>query len=203
MTSILDIRKTLEQQKGKAKQIASSISVLSAELKEKKKSLIQHEKAREIIKEVGLKTQQQLSFHISDVASLALGAVFPDPYELLVEFTDRRNKTECDLYFVRDDEKIDPLMASGGGAVDVASFALRIASWSMGRPRTNNVIILDEPMKNLSPEYRERGSQMLKEVSERLGIQFIIINHEPILTAYADRVFKVDIKNKVSSVETL
>ncbi|HQK37953.1 MAG TPA: hypothetical protein PLC81_09960 [Bacteroidales bacterium] len=148
-----------------------------------------------------MKTQQQLQYHISDITTLALSAIFDDPYELIAEFTQRRNKTECDLYFSRDGEKTDPMSASGGGAVDVAAFALRIASWSMQRPKSNNVIILDEPLKYLSVNYQEKGSAMIKELSQRLGIQFIIVTHEPTLASYADRVFEVSIKRGVSQVK--
>ena len=200
---IPDLRNLLEQRKGKKEQIEQTLANAELEIKEKSRDLRRHEQARAIIKEAGLHTQQQLQFHISDIASLALNAVFDDPYELSVEFVERRNKTECDLFFLRNGDKINPMDASGGGAVDVASFALRIASWSMQSPKSNNVIILDEPMKHLSPEYREKGSQMIKEISDKLGIQFIIVNHEPILTTFADRVFKVSIKKGVSKVETM
>ena len=150
---------------------------------------------------MGLKTQQQLSFHISDIASLALDAVFDDPYELLAEFVQRRNKTECDLFFVRDNERMDPLSASGGGAVDVAAFALRIASWSMQRPKSRSTIILDEPMRFLSVDHQEKASAMIKQISERLGIQFIIITHEPTLALAADKVFEIHIKKGVTTVQ--
>jgi len=149
---------------------------------------------------VGLKTQQQLQYHISDITSLALEAVFNDPYELVVEFVQRRNKTECDLYFQRDENRMDPLSASGGGAVDVASFALRIASWSMERPKSRNVIILDEPLRFLSNDHQEKASIMIKEISEKLGIQFIIVTHEPILASYADQVFETKIMKGVTQI---
>lgn len=168
-----------------------------------RRALRRHEQAREIIREVGLKTQEQLQYHIGDITSLALEAVFNDPYSLTVEFVQRRNKTECDLYFVRENEKVDPLSASGGGAVDVASFALRIASWSMTKPRTRSTIILDEPLRFLSADMQEKASQMIKELSEKLGLQFIIVTHEPILANYADRVFEVSIKKGKSKVEVI
>lgn len=193
-------RNLLERQKGQKIQIEQSITTLNQELRDANRDLRRHEQAREIIREVGIKTQQQLSFHISDITSLALEAVFNEPYELKVEFVQRRNKTECDLYFERNGERIDPLTASGGGAVDVAAFALRIASWSMLRPRTRNVIILDEPLRFLSVDLQERASTMIKEISERLGIQFILVTHENTLASYADKVFEVSIKKGKSKV---
>jgi predicted ABC-type transport system involved in lysophospholipase L1 biosynthesis ATPase subunit len=194
------LRYTLEQRKGQKQQIESLIRSNRKKAKEAKRDLRFHEQARELLREAGLKTQESLSFHISEITSLALEAVFDEPYQLDVEFVQRRNKTECDLFFVRDEQKIDPMDASGGGAVDVATFALRIASWSMNNPRLRNTIILDEPLKNLSKEYQEKGSAMLKEVSKRLGIQFIIVTHEKVLAAHADKTFEIGIREGKSRI---
>ena len=200
MSKIQDIRNKLEQQKGKKIQIESSIAVIQESIKEEGRQLRRHEQAREVIREVGLKTQQQLQYHISDITSLALEAVFSDPYELIAEFVQRRNKTECDLFFKRDGEQFDPLTASGGGAVDVASFALRVASWSMQRPKSQATLILDEPLRFLSADHQEQASVMIKEISQKLGIQFIIITHEPILASYADKVFETKIRKGITQV---
>lgn len=203
MAEIKELRNRLEQLKGEKNQLLTQIKQYRQQLRELKQQIIQYEKAREIIREVGLKTQQQLQYHISDITSLALEAVFDDPYTLKVEFVQRRNKTECDLLFVRNGKEIDPLEASGYGAVDIASFALRVASWSMKTPKTRNTIILDEPMLSLSEDRQPLASRMLKEISERLGIQFIIVTHKELLTEYADKIFSVSKGlSEVSTVKT-
>jgi DNA repair exonuclease SbcCD ATPase subunit len=92
--------------------------------------------------------------------------------------------------------------AAGGGAVDVAAFALRVASWSMQRPRTRPVIILDEPMRFLSPDLQPKASDMLQELSQKLGLQFIIVTHEEELTQQVDKVFEVLKKGGVTNVRT-
>jgi DNA repair exonuclease SbcCD ATPase subunit len=198
--SIQALRNRLEQKKGQRSQVERTIAELSEAVSQKKRDLRRHEQAREIIREVGLKTQQQLQVNISDITSLALEAVFNDPYELKVKFVQRRNKTECDLLFSRDGDDVDPLSAAGGGVVDVAAFALRIASWSMQTPRSRNTIIIDEPMRFLSVDLQERASLMIKEISKKLGVQFLIITHENTLAAWADRTFEVSIKRGVSKV---
>ena len=200
---VKQLRNRLEQQKGKKIEIENTVSSLNQEIRQKNKSLRQHEQAREVIRTVGLATQEQLQYHISDITSLALESIFEDPYELAVEFLQRRNKTECDLYFQRDGNKIDPMTASGVGAVDVAAFALRIASWSMQNPHSRNTIIMDEPFRFLSEDYQEQASEMLKEISKRLGIQFIIVTHNPTLTSFADKVFEVTKRNGVSKVKEI
>ncbi len=203
MPKIKKLRAKLEQYKGVRSEIERNIVKTEKQLKTAEKSLIYHEQAKEIIKQIGLQTQKQLQYHISDITSLALESVFPDAYALQAEFVERRDKTECDLFFVRGDEKVNPLMASGGGAVDVASFALRIASWSMKHPKSSNTIILDEPFRFLSRNYHTKASQMLKELSDKLGIQFIIVTHEPVLADSADTSFRVFIEKGVSKVEKL
>lgn len=186
---------------GKRLRLQEELTEITEEIKSDTKNLDLHEKAREIIRTVGIKTQEQLSYHISDITSLALGGIFNDPYALIVDFVQRRNKTECDLLFDRGGIKVHPFTASGGGAVDVAAFALRIASWSMQRPKSRNTIILDEPMRFVSADLQNKASEMIKELSERLKIQFIIITHETILTNRADRVFEIEIKKGVSHIK--
>ncbi len=199
--TVQNLRHKLEQQKGRRQQILEELVLIRADIEQLKADELRHQKALEIVKEVGLKTQQQLQYHISDITSLALDSIFDNPYTLVVEFVQRRGKTECDLFFERDGERVNPLLASGGGTVDVAAFALRIASWSMAKPRTRNVMILDEPLRFVSAKYQEKASAMIKEVSEKLGIQFIIITHNEVLASYADRTFEVTIKNGVSHVK--
>jgi DNA repair exonuclease SbcCD ATPase subunit len=197
------LRSSLDKRKGQKQQLEKTLKEAKESLVINSRNLRRHEQARELIREAGLKTQQTLSYHISEITSLALEAIFENPYTLEVNFIQRRNKTECDLFFSRDGNQIDPMDASGGGAVDVAAFALRTASWSMKRPHYRNTIILDEPFKNLSKDYQEKGSTMLKEVSKRLGIQFIVVTHEECLASFADRTFEVKIGRKGISRVTI
>ena len=206
MKTIQQLRNNLEQQKGKRSQAEKNLAILKASLTEHRRDLHRHEQAREIVREVGLKTQQQLQYHISNLTSLALGAVFDDPYELTVDFVERRNKTECDLLFERDGLSIKPIDAAGVGAIDVAAFALRMASWSMQKPHTRNVIMLDEPFKHLKgAEANRRALNMIKEISNKMNVQIIMISDERIpkedIIAAADRVFDVSLKNGVSKIK--
>lgn len=199
-------RNLLERQKGQKMQVEQSIELLKQELQDNNRNLRRHEKAREIIREVGIKTQQQLSFHISDITSLALEAVFNEPYELKVEFVQRRNKTECDLIFEREGVRLEkPKEEAGGGAIDVASFALRIASWSMMTPKTRNVMILDEPFKHLKGETENRNVlNMIREISQKLNLQIIMVSDERVsreaTLEATDKLFEVSIKKGVSKV---
>jgi len=198
--SLQILKSIYEQRIGKQQQLLENLKAAKTKIKTQKKYLKQTEKALEIVKIVGLETQKSLQYHIGDITSLALESVFEDPYKLEIDFVERRNKSECDLMFEKNGDKINPLSASGGGAVDIAAFALRIASWSMKTPKLRPVIILDEPMKNLDKDRIVKGSEMLQEVSNKLGLQFIIVTHEESLTTNADKIFKIKLKNGKSKI---
>ena len=72
------LRQQLERQKGQKIQIEQTITQLKESLTDIKRNIRRHEQAREIIRTVGIETQRQLQFHISDITSLAMEAVFPD-----------------------------------------------------------------------------------------------------------------------------
>ena len=205
MSSISQIRQKLEQRKGQRTEVEQTIADNVQAVKDQERSLRRHEEAREIIRVVGQRTQEQLSFHIKDITSLAMEAVFNNPYSLAMEFVNRRNKTECDLYFERDGNRVEPLDGGGGGSADVAAFALRIASWSMRRPRTRNVLLLDEPFKHLKGENENRRVlEMLRKISQELKMQIIMVSDERIsreaTIEATDRLFEVSIRNGVSKV---
>lgn len=208
MTLIKDLRAALERKKGQRHQIQKDLRLLKQELKKKKTHINDLEKAREIVKFVGLETQKQLQFHISDIATVALDTVFDNPYELKVDFVERRNKTECDITFQRGDLNIDPLTASGVGAVDVAAFALRVASWSMRNPRSRPVLILDEPFKHLKGKRENlRVLEMIKEISTKLQLQIIMVSDERIdrneIIEHSDRVFEASMIKGVTKIKEL
>lgn len=203
-----EIRNRLERIKGQRDQISQDLKDLKEKSASSKRSLIKHMKALEIVKIVGIETQKQLQYHIADITSLALEAVFDDPYELVVEFVERRNRSECDLYFTRKGNKVDPMEAAGVGAVDVAAFALRIATLSMTTPHLRNVVILDEPFKHLKGDNENhRVLNMINEISRRMNLQIIMVSDERIpredIIEAADRVFEVKKRKGVSKVVQL
>ena len=104
------------------------------------------------------------------------------------------------MYFARDGIKVDPLTASGGGAVDIASFALRVASWSMQLKRSRPILLLDEPFRYVSADLLPKASAMLKEVSVKLGLQIIMVTHSEELMAEADKIFETHIRKGITDV---
>jgi hypothetical protein len=146
--------------------------------------------AQALLNHVSNQTKASVKAKIEGIISAALTAVFPDPYAFELDFIPRRGKTECDIYFVRNGERISPVESSGGGALDVASFAARIAFWSLNRTRP--VFLLDEPFKFLSADFRPLAGEMMKTLSKKFGIQIIMVTHLPELLNSADKIFDLE-----------
>lgn len=202
MDELNQLSDELQRAAGRRDQLRSQITSTTSELERLTQEQEDIVRALEIIQTVAKLTQRQLEIHISELVSLALEAVFPNPYRLVLKFESRRNRSEADLLLQdADGNLLSPMDSVGGGVVDVAALALRIALWSLKRPRPRAVMIMDEPLRFLSADLQGRASLMLKEISEKLGIQFIIVTHEDNLLEAADKVFQVGIKGGVSHVE--
>lgn len=184
------LRDRLNREKGERDRVKRTIEAAEKKLVQIGVDIENIMKAQAIAQAVAKATQQQIEVQISSIVSLALSSVFPDPYEFKAVFVTRRSKTECDLLFTKDGMDIDPMTAAGGGVLDVASFALRVALWSL--KKTQNVQILDEPFKFVSRDLQPRISSMLKTFSEKLKVQFVIVSHIPEIIDHADKVFIVD-----------
>lgn len=198
--NLKELRNALEQKKGQRKQVLEDIEEVTAKQTKYKKELKYSEQARAILHKVAKETQEQLQYHISDVVTMAMETIFDEPYTFGLDFIIKRGKTECELYLERDGQKVSPLQNVGGGALDVASFALRLSLYTLQTPRSRPTIILDEPFKFLSKDLLPRASDLLSELSKKLGVQFIIITHLDELTEGADKLFNVSIRKGVSNV---
>ena len=137
------------------------------------------EESQLIIQTIATTIQEQAHSKIATVVSSCLESVFDEPYRFKITFERKRGKTEARLTFLRDGMELDPLTASGGGVVDVAAFALRLACLVLSVPHKRRTLILDEPFKFLSKNYRGNVKQMMETLSDEMDVQFIMITHIP------------------------
>jgi len=200
--NLQSIRQKYEQKVGKRDQIAADLKSTITAREAVEKEITITEKSQAIIQIVAQATQNELEYRICEPVSLALAAVFNNPYKMSAKFEiTGRGTTECRLAFERNDNLIKPLEASGGGPVDVASFALRVGSWSLAQPRSRACLCLDEPFRFISREKMPLAGKMLQEISKQLGLQIIMISHITELISCADRLIEVSIKNGISRAE--
>lgn len=196
----------VEQLKGQRLAIEEIIRDSEKSLEIYKGKFLDYEEARAIVQRVAKETQDKLKISLEPIVTSALEVVFgTEAYGFDVAFEVKRNKTECSLSFTRGGNKYTPLDSTGFGAVDVATFALRLAIWNISTPQSSPLLILDEPFKHISEDLQEKVMQMANILSHKLGIQLLIVTHskQEDVMEYSDRVFRVEKKNGVSQVKVL
>jgi len=135
------------------------------------------EEAQVFLQQAAETFQAEAHKQIATIVSECLEAIFDEPYEFKILFERKRGKTEARLVFLREGLEYDPMSASGGGVVDVASFALHLSCLMLTQPSKRKLLVLDEPFRFVSAEYRGRIASMLETLAEELGVQFLIVTH--------------------------
>jgi len=205
----VDVLGKLDRMKGERDRVLADLEKAKEQSLSFEKRHSDSVKALEVVRKIAQETQKKLEYHMSNLVTLALTTVFDDPYEFKIKFEQRRNKTECDLVFVKDGiEYGDTLFTTGGGANDVAAFALRCSFWSLNRTRP--VMVLDEPFKFVNDDpttdarvLQKKCADMLKMVSEKLDLQMIVITTLPEFLGVADKIFNVTQRKGISEVTVI
>lgn len=174
---INEIRERMETSTRQLTAARKSCQALKTSLDVSKSHQVNVTEATELAQKVAQAVQQQAHNQIAGVVSRCLEAVFPEAYEFIIHFERKRGRTQARLAFVRDGLELDPMDASGGGVVDVASFALRLSCLILHKPPLRRIMVMDEPFRFVSEEYRERIRKLLHELSNEMNVQFILVTH--------------------------
>lgn len=178
-------------------ELESEISILSS-------SSISVEKAIYLLQQYADSQQQQLTQRIEGVVTEGLRAVFQNPslqFKLSYSETkkgERSKRPEVSMSVLYEHEgKIveGSLKDSFGGGLSVVSSLLlkTVIVLHLGH-RVRPILLLDEPLKDLSPAYgqdaisdgyRERMAEFLRMLTDETDIQIIMVTHEPQYTEVA------------------
>jgi len=153
-----------------------------------------------ILQKIASETQSQISFQIESIVQRAIDVCWQGRYQFSLTFDTKRGATEANICLLDSQgNQIDPMTDCGGGVVDVVSFALRLSAWSISKSAP--IIILDEPFKYLSQNLQCRIAEVIRELSKKLNIQFIITTHNDNLSAVGDRIFETEKKGNKSEIK--
>lgn len=189
ISEVVGLRQKINEDKAALRYHTQRLADTERKIKLEERHEVVLKKCRVILHASALKIQKKVKSYLDNLVSMALKAVLEDPYQFEAIFETKHNETECRLVFKRDGEERDPLDSTGGGAVDVAAFALRVAIQRMifNRP----AMLLDEPFQNMSEDRHPFVVDLLETINKKLGLQLIMITHKNRLTDRADRVITI------------
>ena len=190
------------EQKRSQEDMEKRVILLKTEIRQQTRNLSRLVDARDIVNIVTLATQKQAQGIIEEIITSILYTLYGSGYEAKLKFEVKRNKTEITPVLLKDGSERDLKKEVGGGIVDVFSFGMRLVLWAMSMERTDNCLFLDEPFKNLGIK-AELMSEILKKLSDKFGLQIIIITHDERLMVYSDKSCKVSQSKGISKVEEI
>lgn len=192
------LQTTVNEAAGRRKELQGQAKKAREEEKEAKRSRMAKERALAFVREAANEVLEKLNYSISEPVTLALQCVFGERWAVKVAFTPRRNQTECDIWLEENGAPRDPLYNAGGGQADITAFGFQAALLALRNHESGTapVMILDEPFKHLKgEEANRRAIEMVKLLSDRLGMQVIMVSDERAARADietgADKVFLV------------
>ena len=184
-----ELRDRISNLKGQQEAVESQIQNMEETLDAVALSIDGLTKAREFFQFQADVVQKEVVDTISNLISMAQADIFPDPYTCVIETGIKRNATEANILFEKDGLKLEPKDSVGGGPIDVASFAGRVAFVHLSGD--SKVIVGDEPFKFVSRDLLDRCPEMLKTLTS-LGHQFILISHLPEVIEAADTIIEIE-----------
>jgi len=175
------MRSVLLKSVGKLGNAQLAIDTATSNLSEVQDHLRHLENAKIIIREIGAECQEMAQRRIDNVVTKCLQAVFgTHAYRFRLNFETKRGQTEASAVLVDAyGNELSPTDAVGGGVLDIVAFGLRLGCLALMRPRPAQVLVLDEPFRFLSKQYRGNVRKLLTELSEELGIQIVMVTHIP------------------------
>ena len=189
--NIQNYRRKVDALQAEHRLLGQQIETEQVRLKDLKSDSENINKARALIQQAALQTQETLKIRLTAIVTTALRTVFVDKdLDFSVRFESKRGRTEAVLEVGEDGIFTDPIEGHGGGVVDIVSFALRAAFWSISN--TRSTLVLDEPFRFLSRDLQPFAAQIIRTLSDKLGLQIIMVTHISDLQDVAHKVFEVE-----------
>jgi DNA repair exonuclease SbcCD ATPase subunit len=191
LSSLFQVRDKLSQAKGKRDLLIDQFNDKVEELNTLDPLVENLTKARWVFTEVSKLTQEKFKDRVEKLVTMAIRSVFDRPFKFVLNFERKHNKLAIQPVVMEGENEYIPKDDMGGGVLDIIGFALRVVLWSLEKPRSRNVMVLDEPAK-WTGRLIEKFGQMVKEVSQSLNFQVIMVTHDDELMQVADRAWVVD-----------
>ena len=183
----------------------SQLVIIDAEMRTVRNQIELLDKVRIFLQKLGEVAREEAKRRIEEVVTYALQYVFGPHFSFRIILRGTIVRPEADFFVVTkygDREIINsPEGSRGGGISDIVSTALRFAMLELEEPEIEGSLLLDEPFKHVSEEYREAARNLLLYMVTASSRQVVIITHDPKLAAAAQKVIGIRLsENGISEV---
>lgn len=184
----------LSRAEGNRDSIQHSLSTSEAEVGELKTYLDVLDRVLEVLRALSDLKREEMRLKIENLVTFGLRTVFKEHLTFKIVPSERAKQSTMELKITSEvngkEVDTDIIGAHGGGLVQVIALLLRIVILLFARPAPAKVLILDESLAHLSREYLEPAAELLATLSQRLGLQILMVTHSPEFEEHADRIYQ-------------
>jgi hypothetical protein len=205
-TELNNLERQLNQRQGAKEMLEKKSTELREQVSALDVSIVDTEKAIWILQQYAESQQNYLTERIEGIVTKGLRAVFQDPtLEFKLKYSETKTgekkknpEVAMSVRYESGGEMVEGNLKNtfGGGLSVVAATLLRVVVVLHLKDRVAPIILLDEPLKDLSPAYdggddiangyRERMSEFIQSLVSETDLQIIMVSHEPEYGRIAD-----------------
>jgi hypothetical protein len=146
------------------------------------------QKTEKVLKHLVEKLAKKDLSKMDDLVTYGLNTVFPGrDIKFMTQLVERGSKIKINLSTFYNGSLVDAENKSSISVVE--SFLLRILCIS--KLKKAPLLLMDETFAAVGSEYIENISKLISELADKLGIDILLVTHNPAFQAYSGRSFKL------------
>lgn len=194
-------KQLLEKHQGSQKVLSNLVFENKRKIEEIESLLGFYIQVTYLLQQVSECTQKQIS-KVEQVCSAALREILNDPnLELKIKMEKKKGGIETSFYiYDKNVGEINLMKGEAGAVKNIIAVGLRLIFIELYNPKVEGPVILDEVGGHISTEYQESFGKFLRNFSNLVKRQIILVSHHKPVIAAASRKIIVSKEGNVSSV---
>lgn len=195
--------RALLKKEGEYSALAQSRQGLEDSIEKSRVTVQVYDQAQLVVQKLTELARQDTLDKIAAIVTKALQDVKDPTLEFRINYKLERNQptVEFKVYDTKLQREMDLILSCGGTLVDIVEFPLKVSLLLKWHPTLAKVLVLDESMKHVATADRPKLASFIRRLSEKLGLQIILITHSTELAASAHKVFQVTHDGTKSEVQ--
>jgi len=190
---------------GKRQALASTFEKSQAEIVELDDMLVELDKCLNVFEVLISSKKEEIKRRIESLVTQGLQTIFERPdYKFSIGMEIKRGVMTASpmVHSLFQGEEFigEPIESHGGGLCDVISFLLQVIVLLAFGQKLERILICDEVFKHVSRQFLPNVSEFLTYLTEKTGLQLILVTHQQELMNVADKCFEVRLNQKNETV---
>lgn len=201
--SQLDRKLTLKE--GQHSEVLRQKQQLETQIIQQKEAIILSEKISLVVQKLTELARKDTLDKVANIVTTALQQIKDPNLSFRINYKVEKGQAEFVIYNSKLKQEMGIMESSGGTLVDIVDFALRVSLMLKWQPQLSRVLILDESFKFVSVADRDKLASFIRELSEKLDLQIILVTHESELSVQAHKVFRIShdgIKSEIQAEQS-